>query len=193
MGFLSVMLWPLFYPPGTTLAGGVMAVPFLAGFLRDWLVVSGRLDPDSSGYQAVRARLKAVGQGWLPVGLRLGVTLGAVWFLWPIGLDPGLRRGLLAWPGSPLPAITADLLGILAVITPIMLALGVLARLAALGLMAPIAMTILASGLHLPNGLLLGGSLAIMLLGGGYYTLSGRFGQLDEIFVRRQAGSGSKR
>ena len=41
MGFLAVVLWPLFSPPGTHIAAAVFALPFLAGFVRDWLVVSG--------------------------------------------------------------------------------------------------------------------------------------------------------
>ena len=41
MGFLAVVLWPLFSPPGTHLAASLFAVPFLLGFARDWLAVSG--------------------------------------------------------------------------------------------------------------------------------------------------------
>jgi CDP-diacylglycerol--glycerol-3-phosphate 3-phosphatidyltransferase len=47
MGFVSVMLSPLFSPPITTIAAVVFAAPFMAGFIRDWLVVSRRFDPFS--------------------------------------------------------------------------------------------------------------------------------------------------
>ena len=44
MGFLSAVLWPIVGPPATTLAGVLILVPFMAGFVRDWQAVSGRLD-----------------------------------------------------------------------------------------------------------------------------------------------------
>lgn len=47
MGVLTVALWPLATPQIMTLAGLFFVIPFLAAFLRDWLVVSGVLDPDS--------------------------------------------------------------------------------------------------------------------------------------------------
>jgi CDP-diacylglycerol--glycerol-3-phosphate 3-phosphatidyltransferase len=41
MGFAAVVLFPVFSPPGTFLAAGLFAVPFLVGFLLDWFSVSG--------------------------------------------------------------------------------------------------------------------------------------------------------
>jgi CDP-diacylglycerol---glycerol-3-phosphate 3-phosphatidyltransferase len=43
MGFITVMAWPVFAPPGTHIAAAVFALPFLLGFGRDWLIVSGVL------------------------------------------------------------------------------------------------------------------------------------------------------
>ncbi len=188
MGFISVALWPLFSPPGTTLAGLVFAVPFLAGFGRDWLVVSGRLNAASPAYMATRQKLLKAATGWLPLLLRGGVVLVSFLYLLPIVFDTTARRSLLHWPGSPWPSFTADALGLLAVITPIMLALGVLGRLAGLGLLAPTAMTLLAGGLHLQNGLLLAGVIALMVLGSGY----GSLWQPDEELVRLRAGERPK-
>ncbi len=45
MGFIGVVLWPVLSPPGTTFAAGLFAAPFLIGFGRDWLFVSGVLKP----------------------------------------------------------------------------------------------------------------------------------------------------
>ena len=42
MGFMFVMLFPLFGPPGTHLAAASFALPFAAGFLWDWALASGR-------------------------------------------------------------------------------------------------------------------------------------------------------
>jgi CDP-diacylglycerol--glycerol-3-phosphate 3-phosphatidyltransferase len=45
MGFLAFVLMPVFTPPGTYIAAGLFAVPFLSGFLWDWFIVSGMLEP----------------------------------------------------------------------------------------------------------------------------------------------------
>jgi CDP-diacylglycerol--glycerol-3-phosphate 3-phosphatidyltransferase len=185
MGFITVVLWPLFSPPGTTLAGIVYALPLVASFGRDWLVVSGRLDPASAVYQVTRTRLLRLLTGWLPVLLRLVMVLVSAGFLLPVVAAPESRRLLLAWPGSPWPLFTADALGILAVLTTVMLALGVLGRLASVGLMAPTAVTVLTQDLHLYNGLLVAGLVALMLLGSGYLSLW----QPEERLLRRRAGS----
>ena len=70
-GFISVTLWPSFTPPLSTLAallfGGVLTV----SFLRDWLVVSGAIDPTSTSYTRTRAALKTLVEGWLPTASRI--------------------------------------------------------------------------------------------------------------------------
>lgn len=43
MGFLAILLWPLFSPPGTHIAAALFGLPLLFGFGRDWLLVSGTL------------------------------------------------------------------------------------------------------------------------------------------------------
>ncbi len=188
MGFISVVLWPLFSPPGTTLAGIIFGGSILASFGRDWLVVSGRLDPASPAYLAARQKFRHYGAGWLPLLLRGGVVLVTLFYLFPIVFDSAARRSLLLWPGSPWPTFTADALGLLAVVAAGLLALGVLGRLAALGLLAPTVMTMLAGGLHLQNGLLLVGTVTIMLLGSGYWSLW----QPEEELVRLRAGERPK-
>lgn len=47
MGFMFVMLFPLFGPPGTHLAAAAFGLPFACGFLWDWGLVTGRIRPDS--------------------------------------------------------------------------------------------------------------------------------------------------
>jgi CDP-diacylglycerol--glycerol-3-phosphate 3-phosphatidyltransferase len=189
MGFISVILWPLFSPPGTTLAGGVFAIPLLAGFGRDWLVVSGRLDPTSPAYRRLRERILRLATGWLPPLLRVVVTLVSIQFLLPIVFEASLRRSLLAWPGSPWPILTADLLGVLALLATVLLALGILGRLAALGLLAPTTMTVVALGMTWPNGILLAGTVALMLSGSGFWSLW----QPEERLVRIRAGEEEER
>ena len=47
MGFIAVVLFPMFQPPATRIAGFAFMLPVLAGFLIDWLVVSGRISDKS--------------------------------------------------------------------------------------------------------------------------------------------------
>jgi CDP-diacylglycerol--glycerol-3-phosphate 3-phosphatidyltransferase len=48
MGFLVVVLMPIFSPQFYTLAALLFMAPLLLGFVRDWLVVSGRLPSDKN-------------------------------------------------------------------------------------------------------------------------------------------------
>ncbi len=48
MGFIFIVLWPLFTPPGTYLAALAISAPFLVGFLRDGLIMSGVLKTGGS-------------------------------------------------------------------------------------------------------------------------------------------------
>jgi CDP-diacylglycerol--glycerol-3-phosphate 3-phosphatidyltransferase len=74
MGFLAFVLLPVFAPPGTYIAAGLFAVPFLSGFLRDWFIVSGMLEPRNADR---RWREQSM-QRWIPLGLRfLVVALAA--------------------------------------------------------------------------------------------------------------------
>jgi CDP-diacylglycerol---glycerol-3-phosphate 3-phosphatidyltransferase len=90
MGFTTVLLYPLFTPPATHLAAALFALPFLAGFTRDWLVVSGviSLEWDKQDIPPKKAPFRHL-QGlslpllnrrdflrWLPVGLRAILVAG---------------------------------------------------------------------------------------------------------------------
>jgi CDP-diacylglycerol--glycerol-3-phosphate 3-phosphatidyltransferase len=182
MGFFSVMLWPLFSPPGTTLAGLFFVGPVLAGFCRDWLVVSGRLDPTSPRYLALTGGLSRLLERWLLPLLRLGLVFLSVLILLPAALEDERRQALLRWPGGP--SWSAELVALLALAATLLLALGILARLAALGLLVPTAMVIVSAGLTAGSGLLLAGSILVMLLGGGALVLW----RPDDTFVTRRAG-----
>ncbi len=184
MGYISVMLWPMFSPPATTLAGVIFATPLLTGFGRDWLVVSGHLDPASTRYRRFRTWLLNLMEGWLPPLLRAGVGLLSLWYLYPIALHPAARSVLFLWPGSPWPALTTALIALLAIAAPLLVGVGSLTRLAALGLLVPVAMTLVAVGLNYFNTPLLLGVILLMLLGGGKWSLW----RLDDRFVTVRAG-----
>jgi uncharacterized membrane protein YphA (DoxX/SURF4 family) len=116
--------------------------------------------------------------------MRAVVTFVSIQFLFPIAFDEFMRRTLLAWPGALWPNLTADLLGVLAVLTTVMVALGILGRLAALGLLVPTAVTVAATGLNWQNGILVTGAVALMLSGSGNFSLW----QPEERLVRVRAG-----
>jgi len=73
--FIAVVLFPVFSPPLTWWAATLFSLPFLAVFLRDWLVVSGVLFPD------FRPTSELMVKQYLPVVkfiLRLGLAVLAI-------------------------------------------------------------------------------------------------------------------
>ena len=71
MGFMSAALWPIINQ-GFVRAGGILfSLFFFASFLRDWLVVSCVLDPDSNRYLGWLRRLRLFFLDLLPLFLRL--------------------------------------------------------------------------------------------------------------------------
>jgi CDP-diacylglycerol--glycerol-3-phosphate 3-phosphatidyltransferase len=184
MAFTSVVLWPIVYPPGTTLAGVAFAIPFTASFVRDWFVVSGHIDPASRSYVETRRVIIVVFTRWLPVFLRIGVVLLMVWVVFHVlrtGMDP---VALVAWPGLPAPRFAGLAISLVALGATVMLALGGAGRLAALGLLVAASANILAGELHHINGFLLVSAIALMLLGSGMFSCW----QPEDALLRRRAG-----
>lgn len=181
MGFISVILWPVLTPPMTTVACILFSIPLAGSFGRDWLVVSGQLDAESSFYRTLRRRIKSSLEGWLPLCCRAAAV--GLWI-------PLFMSGSPAWSTylSQAPSLLAWLLGAFALISPLALALlllGVLTRLQAIILAGVACLDILASGFHWSsNGALLVALLWIMQMGGGRWALW----QPEETFLRRRAG-----
>jgi CDP-diacylglycerol--glycerol-3-phosphate 3-phosphatidyltransferase len=70
MGFLAGVMSPLFDRTATRWLATFFMAPLIGGFLRDWGLVSGRLDPTLDLY---RRRLRTLGvllTQWLPLALR---------------------------------------------------------------------------------------------------------------------------
>lgn len=188
MGFTSVMLWPVVYPPATTLAGVVFAIPFTASFTRDWLVVSGRLDPTSLSYLEFRRRFAVVLTRWLPLVLRAVVVALMLWIVVGILRNASGPGALLAWSGVPAPRFVLMAISLLAVAAAVMLALGVVGRLAALVLLFAASANILATGLSIYNGFLLTSAIALMLLGSGVLSCWCP----EDAILSRRAGENNK-
>ncbi len=177
MGFMGIVLWPVFAPPATHIAGAVFGGAVAASFLRDWLVVIGWLKPASPAYIRWRTRLKRLLFERLPLLLRLATLPAAALLLWSIARSPDLWTGGL--PSAVIPLLIG--LGLLAGVAAL---LGVIARLAAIGLVALACADLVVRG-DSPEALaLLAVGVLLVALGNGNHTLY----TPDERFLRRRAG-----
>jgi len=152
MALVGVALLPLITPLTLAIAAYLCMTPLLLGFLRDWLVVSGRLLTDSQ-HQTIWDRWAA--ELWtraLPPLLRV-FLVGSL--LTPLLSQP---RPSLASPGQDAIAFCLLLIG-----------MGLLGRLAALVLALIIAITLVPVEPH--SLLLFGISLTLALTGTGPYSL----------------------
>jgi CDP-diacylglycerol--glycerol-3-phosphate 3-phosphatidyltransferase len=172
MGFIAVLLFPVFSPPGTHLAAALFALPFLVGFARDWLAASGMI---ASGATAGQARA-TVGSGmtslysrlvralatrreqtrWVPLVLRSISVALVIWWL---------SRGSLTLGTGTL------LIFALAIGGAILLALGAAGRLAAVILLFSIGFSQQFLGLGTIQVWLVVAATAIFYLGTGPYSL----------------------
>lgn len=175
MAFASAVLWPIVIPPVAALAGVLFAVPFAASFGRDWLVVSGVLDPASPRYLALRRRLKRLILHYLPPALRaaLAVLMALLVVRGTSAAGDGLR--VAPW-----------ILLAVQILATACIALGWAGRPAALGLIVPLGLGAFAEDLSLLRGWALGLSIAVLILGTGALSLW----KPEETVFRRRAGEG---
>jgi len=75
MGFTTALMFPVFTPPGTTIAATLYMLPFLANFLLDWLWVSGTLPESFMVPGRRRARWLKIARAWIPLLLRAGLVV----------------------------------------------------------------------------------------------------------------------
>lgn len=146
-GFVSVMLWPIFAPPLTTLAAVMFALPLALSFLRDWGVVSGALDPAGPGYQRARAATKTLIEEWLPFICRVAGSVLAVAILWAELPDFPTWQPLLAQGGIANPRGLLWLWSAIFVLALLPYLLGIVGRVAALALIGLACLDISATGL----------------------------------------------
>ena len=154
-GFLTVTLWPGFAPPISTVAALIFGGVLTVSFVRDWLVVSGSIDPSTAAYIRIRAAIKHVVEGWLPVaGRGVGFVVLAALLAREVPGFPTWRAPLAAsgWTSPTLMAWLAAGLG-LAVALPFLL--GVVGRVAALGVAIVGWLDVAANGLDWDGGALL--------------------------------------
>ncbi len=167
MGLCGVILLPIFTPPGTLIAATLFMIPFLSGFMRDWLVASGVVNTDSPRYKTLLSLNVELWYGWLPVALRIALPI-----LWVIGVQSGALI-------KPVPVqIFLEGAMLAALVT------GFVGRLAALVFLLALGFAIRGMPLDMLTTVLIICSSAILLLG------SGKFASWtpDETFLRRRAG-----
>jgi CDP-diacylglycerol---glycerol-3-phosphate 3-phosphatidyltransferase len=170
MGFMMFLLWPIFTPPATTIAAFLFGMPIVLSFLRDWLVMTGVLDPALDGYRQLHRWSKTLLFGWLPPLLRIGAAILAVRILGRAIVDPEPWRILLANLGIAGPALMLILLGVggvAAVAAPV----GIAPRVAGIGLIVVAITDFLARTVILENGLLFAAGISLVLLGSGRLAL----------------------
>ncbi len=169
MGFLAGALWPIAAPGATELAGVVFAVPTLAGFVRDWLVTSARLDVESAAYRQRRRRLVVMTTRRLPVLLRPVVVIAmiGVAMTLPSGLPPSAWTSALAAWGYPSLDFGAAALALGAVAAIAGVATGLSSRGSAGILILALNLDVHARGLDWANGPALAAATGVLLLGPG--------------------------
>ena len=186
MGLLTVVLWPILPPPMSNIAAAMIAVPVLLGFLRDWLVVSGRMRVDDPVYQRVQRHFYTLFARWLPLLWRAGLAAGMVAILsaaqpwW----QPALWVALLASWGLPGAAGLVTLCVATAVLGTLAAVCGCAARLAAIPLLFPIGFDIATRGLTWANGLALISTLGLAFFGSGSYS----FWRPEQRFLQPRGG-----
>lgn len=163
MGYVAVVLWPPFAAELTRLAGFAFMLPLLAGFVVDWLVVSGRIGAArASAFDA----LAAFSERWLQPLLRVLLLLLLV-----------AQNG--AVDASSLAVQIGSALAALLIVSGIGARLGALLLLVLWALWPPLAVT---TPLFLS---LLGCTVGVLLLGSGRFSLW----QGDDHWVRRHDGA----
>lgn len=182
MGFMTAMLWPIVKPPASILAGLLFMLPFGASFLRDWLVVSGVIDPHSERYLRLRRWLEITLVGYLPVALRLALTA-------LLGFDIRMTFGDMAGEiaafraaGLPEPGVLVPLFAGIKILAIPMLLFGVAGRFVAFALVFPIGLTSVLVGFTDLRAALLALDLLTLMLGTGRFSL---WEPSKDLFSRR--------
>jgi CDP-diacylglycerol--glycerol-3-phosphate 3-phosphatidyltransferase len=174
MGFMAVVLWPLFSPPATYLAATLFAIPFLVGFTRDWFLVSGVIKPtwktrEVSELSSSRFRRRA--RDWLPIGLRLAVVVLMAGPLIGRLLDYTNQVTRYAELGMPYPPIGLAILSLFEVCVMLLIFLGAGGRASAIVALGLLGIHQIFAPLTPAQVTLVIFLTAIMYLGTGVYSL----------------------
>lgn len=186
MGFMSSVLWPIMPSEFATIAGTTFAIPTALGFLRDWFLVTGQLDPTHARYGQVQQWVYKVTTFWLPPLFRVAVAgcVSVIFLALPSAWPPPAWVELFTGWGLPLPTFLAIVAVILLLLGGVLVFLGTMGRLASFWLVFPLGFDMVTRGLDWANGLGLATAVCIMLLGTGPLS---RW-KPEERFLLRRAG-----
>jgi CDP-diacylglycerol--glycerol-3-phosphate 3-phosphatidyltransferase len=152
MGFLSAALWPVLDRAALVVLGVCALLPFLVGFARDWLIVSGRLHRSDSRYLWFDRHADRLLTQGIPLVLRM-LALAAVVWLWL--REPLAETSALTW---------VSMLGLTGIL------LGAIGRLSAIALILAVAIQA-GQDVDLFASSMLAGAAAILVFGTGPCSL----------------------
>lgn len=169
MGFVGAALLPLLPARAMALASWVFMTPLLLGFLRDWLVVSARVEADSPQIAAPGKRRRVRPSEWLPLFTRAALLLSG----------PSLIRQCLSTEAGVPACLQIPLF--------LMLLTGTMGRGAAFPMCFLAASGIEGRGVFSPAVVLFAGSLILMLVGTGPLSI---WRPEERLLLRRAGESG---
>ncbi len=176
MGFIAVVLWPPFLAPMTLVIGIAFMVPVLLGFCVDWLVVSGKIQPQSPATAGIFGNIALFSTTYFQPALRLLLLLALFMFSQFSNLAVPTQASVL-WSAAGLNYA----LGFSAA----MVVLGLGGRIGALVMLGLLAWYFPAASLDSAMGAVIVSAVWILLLGCGRYSLW----QNDDRWVTRYDGS----
>ena len=184
MGMLSVMLIPILRPPVTSLAGPLFGIPLLAGFARDWFVVSGVVDPASEGYQRLRYVLRLILLRWLPIPLRLIAFVQVALLMRPWILVASGAAGAMPITGPESMSATSTVVRLAEITAAVAIALGVAPRVSACVVLGTL--VVRSAGGDVSPGMLtaLLATIGVLILGSGALSIW----QPEPRWLGRRAG-----
>jgi hypothetical protein len=141
--------------------------------LRDWLVVSGRIDPANPAYRrAQSAAFRLLGR-ILPLVWRALLVVALVSMFRALGsfAPPAAWAAELASLRFPAPAAVATIAAVFALLGGFLIAAGVAGRVLAIPMCFPVGVDISARGLQPDNAIALVSIVSLALLGTGPYSL----------------------
>lgn len=172
-GILTVALWPIVPAEMSIIVASVYGLPLLLGFIRDWLIASGRLEASDGRYLRLQARLYHLFAQHLPLLWRTLLIIAISFILYNSASwqQPANWVALLTSWGLSRPDFWASFFVIVALAGSLFVLLGIAGRLVSLILLFPIGFSISTLGLNLNNGIALFCASMIYLFGTGLYSL----------------------
>ncbi len=187
MGFMSAILWPIIPPELTNISGTIIGLATSISFLRDWWMVSGRLNPTNNGvfFKLWRKLYHLLTQQLPPIWralLLFSVVMIHVGL--PDIVAPTPWQSLMASWGMRGTAVYATILTLIAFVGTTSIFVGAMGRVWGVLLIFPIGFDIATAGLTIWNGSAITAVSFLILFGTGAFSLW----QPEERFISTRLG-----